>query len=244
MTMSNLRDALRTFDRTVDESYYTANASGSNDKLEELFAELACAIIYGGHLRVNDKFDIYVRSVEFYFHTEEKGRGNGFVRDPVMFHRSSMEGETPRDPHFFTLGYFYLHRFGLDITFEKEGKYRASALIKSFNVNVVDGHDESFAWEGKDVDKDWASSYIYDYIQFEERRGAEPNGDIHVEWIDDDGCPSDAKLSARCQRIGICKYKVENGVLAKTSEKDDRPWRFYRAEPYNKLSRLLDARKH
>lgn len=117
-------------------------------------------------------------------------------------------------------------------------------MIKSFNVNVVDGHDESFAWEGKDVDKDWASSYIYDYIQFEERRGAEPNGDIHVEWIDDDGCSSDAKLSARCQRIGICKYKVENGVLAKASEKDDRPWRFYRAEPYNKLSRLLDARKH
>ena len=86
--MNNLRDALRTFDRTVDESYYTANASGSNDKLEELFAELARAIIYGGHLRINDKFDIYVRSVEFYFHTEEKGRGNGFVRDPVMFYRS------------------------------------------------------------------------------------------------------------------------------------------------------------
>ena len=88
MTMSNLWNALRTFDRTVDESYYTANASGSNDKLEELFAELAHAIIYGGHLRVNSKFDIYVRSVEFYFHTEEKGHGNGFVRDPVMFHRS------------------------------------------------------------------------------------------------------------------------------------------------------------
>ena len=86
--MSNLWNALRTFDRTVDESYYTANASGSNDKLEELFAELAHAIIYGGHLRVNSKFDIYVRSVEFYFHTEEKGHGNGFVRDPVMFHRS------------------------------------------------------------------------------------------------------------------------------------------------------------
>lgn len=207
--MNNLRDALRVFDRTVDESYYKANASGSNDKLEELFAELARVIIYGGHLRVNDKFDIYARSVEFYFHTEEKGHDNGFVRDPVMFHRSSMEGETPRDPHFFTLGYFYLHRFGLDITFEKEGKYRASALIKSFNVNVVDGHDESFAWEGKDVDKDWASSYIYDYIQFEERRGAEPNGDIHVEWIDDDGCPSDARLSPKCQRAGIYKYKVE-----------------------------------
>lgn len=242
--MNNLRDALRTFDRTVDESYYTANASGSNDKLEELFAELARVIIYGGHLRVNDKFDIYARSVEFYFHTEEKGHDNGFVRDPVMLHRSSIEGETPRDPHFFTLGYFYLHPFGLDITFEKEGQYRASALIKSFNVNVVGDEGKAIDQDVKDVDKDWASSYIYDYIQFEERRGAEPNGDIHVEWIDDDGCPSDAKLSARCQRIGICKYKVENGVLAKTSEKDDRPWRFYRAEPYNKLSRLLDARKH
>lgn len=242
--MNNLRDALRTFDRTVDESYYTANASGSNDKLEELFAELARAIIYGGHLRVNDKFDIYARSVEFYFHTEEKGHDNGFVRDPVMFHRSSMEGETPRAPHFFTLGYFYLHPFGLDITFEKEGQYRASALIKSFNVNAVGDEGKAIDQDVKDVDKDWASSYIYDYIQFEERRGAEPNGDIHVEWIDDDGCPSDAKLSARCQRVGIYKSKVENGVLTKTNEKDDRPWRFYCAEPYNKLSRLLDARKH
>ena len=244
MTMSNLWNALRTFDRTVDESYYTANASGSNDKLEELFAELARVIIYGGHLRVNNKFDIYVRSVEFYFHTEEKGHANGFVRDPVMFHRSSIEGETPRAPHFFTLGYFYLHPFGLDITFEKEGQYRASALIKSFNVNAVGDEGKAIDQDVKDVDKDWASSYIYDYIQFEERRGAEPNGDIHVEWIDDDGCPSDAKLSARCQRVGIYKSKVENGVLTKTNEKDDRPWRFYRAEPYNKLSRLLDARKH
>lgn len=244
MTMNNLWNALRVFDRTVDESYYKANASGSNDKLEELFAELAHVIIYGGHLRVNDKFDIYVRSVEFYFHTEEKGRGNGFVRDPVMFHRSSMEGETPRDPHFFTLGYFYLHRFGLDITFEKEGKYRASALIKSFNVNVVDDEGKAIDQDVKDADKDWASSYIYDYIQFAERSGAEPNGDMHVEWIDDDGGPSDARLSPKCQRAGIYKYKVENGVLTKTNEKDDRPWRFYRAEPYNKLSRLLDARKH
>ena len=35
--MSNLLNALRAFDRTVDESYYTAKDSGSNEKLEKLF---------------------------------------------------------------------------------------------------------------------------------------------------------------------------------------------------------------
>lgn len=236
--MSNLLNALRAFDRTVDESYYTAKDSGSNEKLEKLFDDLTYTIIYRGHLQINGRFDIYVRSVEFYFHTEDKEHDSKFIHDPVMFHRSSIEGEESCNPRFFTLGHFYLHQFGLDITFEKVGIYRASALIKSFNVV-----DNSGVFGEQDF-REKASSYIYDYIQFKES-DVESNGDIHIEWIDDEA-PVNASLSDRCPRVGIFEYKIDNGIQTneKTDKRDNRPWRFYRAEPYNKLSRLLDARKH
>ena len=208
--MNNLLSALKNFNETTDKEYYEANKDGSNVLLEKQFEKLAKTIIYKGHIRVNHRFDIYVRSVEFYFHVEDDEHDQRYIHDPVMFHRNSVEGEEQYKCPFFKLGHFNLHPYGLDITFEKENVYRASALIKS-----------------------------------EEN----PNKDIHIEWIDDEE-PSNPTLSAAVPRIGIFKFKINADghqtdikLTNNTCNKDLRPWRFYHAEPYNHLSRLLDARK-
>lgn len=236
--MNNLLSTLKDFHETVDKEYYEANKNGSNVLLEKQFEKLAKTIIYKGHIQINHRFDIYVRSVEFYFHVEDAKHDQRYIHDPVMFHRNSVEGEKQYKHPFFKLGHFFLHPFGLDITFEKEKIYRASALIKAFNV--VDNCVGAF----QDY-KDWTSSYLYDYIQFVDESEENPNKDIHIEWIDDKE-PCNPTLSAGCPRMGIFKFAIDmNGHQThdKLTDKDLRPWRFYRAEPYNRLSRLLDARK-
>lgn len=242
--MNNLLSALKIFHETTDKEYYEANKDGSNVLLEKQFEKLAKTIIYKGHIRVNHRFDIYVRSVEFYFHVEDDEHDQRYIHDPVMFHRNSVEGEEQYKCPFFKLGHFNLHPYGLDITFEKENVYRASALIKEFNV--VDNQ----AGASQDF-KDWTSSYVYDYIQFEDESEENPNKDIHIEWIDDEE-PSKPTLSAAVPRKGIFKFIInadghqthDKKIDEKGNKvKDLRPWRFYRAEPYHLLSRLLDSRK-
>ena len=60
-----------------------------------------------------------------------------------MFHRNKLDDADYRTVNtpYLKIGSFYLHKFGLDITFEKEGEYRASILIKTFNV--VDRNERS-----------------------------------------------------------------------------------------------------
>ena len=132
--MSNLMDALTEFDKMITPNNCEANELGSNLLLEEEFQKLAETLIYRGHLRINYRFDIYARSVEFYFNSEDSEHNKKYVHDPVMFHRGNVVGEELCKVPFFKLGHFFLHQFGLDITFEKNNTYRASALIKTFNV--------------------------------------------------------------------------------------------------------------
>jgi hypothetical protein len=81
---------------------------------------------------VYDKYRIYIRKVEFYFHPEE---GSVFtnIKDDIVYHRNNhyVEGEVP----YFAFMSFHAHFSGIDVTFENEAlKYRASALIRAYEV--------------------------------------------------------------------------------------------------------------
>lgn len=240
--MNNLTEALRKFDLILNKDYFIANEFGSNKMLEDEFEKLAETFIYKGHLLINERFKIYIRTAEFYFHTEDSEHNKMYVHDPVMFHRNKMDEndiEHENNVNFFTIGHFFLHKFGLDITFEKNQIYRAAALVKNFNI--VDTELENVSSDYKDR----TSSYIYDYIQFRKTNDDNSNETIDIKWIDDD-VPQKIALSAKCSRYGIHKFRIDkNGIQTaeKLLEKDTRPWRYYRSEPYNKLKTLLEARK-
>lgn len=100
----------------------------SDKKLEDRMKELAETFLYGGYINVRDRYHIYIRTVEFYYHEEE-----GSIKDEKMYHRNNyrIDGEIP----YFRPLAFNSHDSGVDITFENEEKrVRAAVLIRAYEI--------------------------------------------------------------------------------------------------------------
>lgn len=123
----SLMDCLREFDGTHSE--------GDAAKIKELsgiFYLLAQKMLYGGFLQVGDDYEIYIRTVEFYYHEEEESKNQ--IQDSIVYHRNGrFPGRRNLPP--FPMMALHAHWSGYDITFEDScGRYRASALIREFAV--------------------------------------------------------------------------------------------------------------
>ncbi len=208
----------------------------SEDELASLFEKLATSFLYGGYVTVrdgkdNERYRIYLRTVEFYCHYEDDKLD--LPKDPIVYHRNGryVEGEIP----YFPLMAFHAHTSGIDITFENEElKLRSSVLIRAYEV--FDVKNDTFLTFNKKSEKFVAckslkervnpqSTYLYDFI----------NGFIgeSVRWVDYIRPKShDLKIS---KRQNVFKYIADE----KTSEKDDRKWSFTRTEEISKEN-LLD----
>lgn len=99
--------------------------------LKTEFYHLAQKMLYGGFLQVGDDYEIYIRTVEFYYHEEKESEKQ--IQDPIVYHRN---GRFPgRDLPPFPMMSLHAHWSGYDITFEDScGRYRASALIREFAI--------------------------------------------------------------------------------------------------------------
>lgn len=93
------------------------------DGLTRQFEDIA-QVVFNGHFVVNGEYEIYPIDIEFYFHDEE----NGIIVEPQMYHK----GDLP----YFPVGSIYPHSSGVDMTFEREGKYRASFLMRGYTYNL------------------------------------------------------------------------------------------------------------
>lgn len=102
------------------------------EDIQKMFEELAPVFLYGGYIKVRDDYKVYIRTVEFYFHSE-KDTG---VHDPIVYHRNGRDLE---QVPYYPLMSIHAHNSGFDITFENVGEYRASALIRSYEVITKDG---------------------------------------------------------------------------------------------------------
>lgn len=123
--MSELFSKLRKFNEDT-------NGLTNETDLQGKFEELAKTFLYGGYIQVGDDYKVYIRTVEFYFHSEK----DGGVHDPIVYHRNGRDlAEAP----YFPIMTLHAHASGFDITFEKKGEYRASALIRSYEVKDKDG---------------------------------------------------------------------------------------------------------
>lgn len=106
----------------IDEFYQ------SDEELTKRMEELAKVFLFKGYINVRNKYHIYLRTVEFYYHEED-----GKEKDPIMYHRDNyhIEGKIP----YFKPLSFNSHDTGVDITFENEEKHiRASVLIRAYEV--------------------------------------------------------------------------------------------------------------
>ena len=108
------------------------NGESKMEDIHRMFEELAPVFLYGGYIKVREDYKVYIKTVEFYYHSEKVDG----IHDPIVYHRNGRDlKETP----YFPLMSLHAHNSGFDITFEKVGEYRASALIRSYEVIAKDG---------------------------------------------------------------------------------------------------------
>ena len=117
------------------------NGESNINDIQKRFEELAPIFLYGGHIKVRDDYKVFIRTVEFYFHSE-KDKG---VHDPIVYHRNGRDLE--QAPYFPFMS-IHAHNSGYDITYEKSGEYRASALIRAYEI--MDMHVKKYLkWDTK-----------------------------------------------------------------------------------------------
>ena len=203
---------METFRTLEDAKLFTQKLpweKGNEDALTNIFHEkLAPYFLYGGYIRVLDRYRVYIKCVEFYFHSEKE---NG-IKDPIVYHRNNyhVEGILP----YFKPFTFHAHASGFDIAFENPiEEYRASLLIRAYEVydEADEYKDKPFlnANNGKfnhscDPQVNTQSTYLYDILNGFGDAGI-------ISWIHE---PSNQYLTNTCPLESPAKRK--NVPLYKT----------------------------
>lgn len=220
----------------------------SQIKLEESFEKLARYLLYGGFFQCSKRFDLYITSVEFYYHEED-----GEIKDPIMYHRNKWKWNKKQEKisdikPYFEIGTLNPHISGVDITFEKPDKYRASALIRAFKVydkikkKWIEVFDKK---KNVCIAEDNRSTYVYEYL-FD---GLSVDSKLNqLQWKNIDNNPS-SKLKSPTTRqnvhyyvqseaeaikegLDVEKLKVYDAEFFKTKKPCKREWRYSREDSH------------
>lgn len=144
----------------------------SESELDKPFRDIARKAIYGGHFVINggtdDEYSIYIHKIEFYYHSEDN-KSN--IKDYSRYHRNTDKEQLP----YFPCGSLHAHRSGIDITFEKENKFRASFLIHDYRVV------EKGEWSEFIIDTpSYLGEDLLGYTNFLK------SNSIDVKWVDEE----------------------------------------------------------
>jgi len=221
--MEKLLDALNRFEEEIKTVKNDAD-------LTIIFKRLAPKFLYGGYIQVRDEYKVYIRTVEFYFHSEET---HG-IHDPIVYHRN---GRDLKAAPYFPLMTLHSHNSGFDITFEKEGKYRASVLIRAYEIIDKDG----FYLKWEKIKKDEKDKYMFvSHIDYQYNtqstylkavlNGFPLGNDNGIKWIDS---PRESKenLGKPRQNVFLSESEWEYKPIEKPIKKKcERKWSFTREE--------------
>lgn len=183
----------------LQETLEQFTPANSIDKLTIQFENIA-QVVFNGRFVVNGEYEIHPIEIEFYYHDEEKGT----IIEPQMYHIKELP--------YFPIGSLCPNRSGVDMTFEREGKYRASFLIRGYTYkSLVDGE----VYTNRDISKK-AIVFKPQYL-WEDLFGNATlfKQGLSIIWVDNDEFNKvRIKFSAR-----INVHKIEG-------EETDRMWRF------------------
>jgi len=200
----------------------TQFTGGDEKTLNEKFYSLATYFLSGGYIDVYNIYRIYLKTVEFYFHSEVDG-----VKDPIVYHRNNktVQGEVPYFPPIT----FHAHASGFDIAFENEKmQFRASALIRAYEIKDV--RTQQFLRYNTQIGQftpckepftNTQSTYLYSILN--------GFGDVgEIKWVDD--LQKNINIPNGKPRKGIFVSQSCDQYLPDKSHKvaDPRPWSFTR----------------
>lgn len=205
------------------------NFQGCSDvtELYDEFKKLAPVFLYGGYINVRDEYKIYIRTVEFYFHSETKEG----VHDPIVYHRNGKNMDGDIVVPYFPIMTLHAHNSGFDITFERKNQYRASALIRAYEV--VDENGKYLKWNSSKKLFERSERYCFNtqstylYILL---NGFALMGNGGIEWKDSQReQKSDLVIKSR-QGVFKSESETEYIVPKGAKEKCERKWSFTRVD--------------
>lgn len=205
---------------------YRFEGANNEADLQNLFYKLAQTFLYGGYIQVRNDYRVYIRTVEFYFHSE-KMEG---IHDPIVYHRNirDLEGNVLEKVPYFPVMSLHAHTSGYDITFESEiGEYRSSALIRSYEVKDMDGKyllwdkEKGLFIKSENYGYNTQSTYLYLLLN-----GFSLSDSNDIKWVNLQRIPS---VPVMDRRSNVFQSKNEWKYI-KTSSKCERKWSFTRQE--------------
>ncbi len=215
--MEKLIDVLRNFENNITDKK-------DEKTLQEMFKNnLAPAFLYGGYIQVREEYKVYIKTVEFYFHSENTDG----IHDPIMYHRN---GRYLKVVPYFPIMTLNAHNSGFDITFESKNKhYRASALIREYEVK--DKNNDFLVWNTKtslfETPKKYGyntqSTYLYDLLN-----GFDLGNENNNKWIDDPRVQMTPIIEDI--RQNVFKSKSEYEYIKIEGNKCERKWSFTRED--------------
>ena len=173
--------------------------------LTKQFEDIA-QIVFNGRYVVNGEYEIYPIDIEFYFHDEE----NKSIIEPQMYH----VGDVP----YFPVGAICPNRSGVDMTFEREGKYRASFLIRGDTYkSLVNNNEKTFTNKASQKLKEGEIDKFKPQYLWEDLFGNASifEKGLSIVWMDNEDFNKVRIMSSA--RINVKKIK---------GEATDRMWRF------------------
>ncbi len=214
--MEKLIESLKQFEQKV-------KLVSDEAELQSIFKELAPAFLYGGYIQVRNDYRVYIRTVEFYFHSEK----DSGIHDPIVYHR---DGKDLEKAPYFPLMSLHAHNSGFDITFEsKTGEYRASALIRSYEVKDM-GKKCFLKWDTEKCRFVTSDKYCYNtqstYLKAV-LNGFAFGNDNDIIWKDDSRVQSTPLTEKTRQNVFQYEYK---GGFIKTEKRCNRKWSFTRED--------------
>lgn len=176
--------------------------SVKQEELSKQFYEVATKIFNTGCFEVNGCRRIYPTVIEFYYHEEVE---DGLL-DPIMYH-TNLNNKNQVD--YYPFGSFNFHVSGLDVTFEKKNDYRASFLIREYDVySLRDG-----IWV-KDKSES-RSTYIYEDMLM----GLSVFDGITICWASEKSVCEYSITTT--ERKNVASYHKENNIYVKDEISND-----------------------
>lgn len=170
-------------------------------EMTKQFEQIA-QIVFNGRFVVNNEYEIYPIEIEFYFNDEE----HSSIIDPQMYH---VGNKVP----YFPIGSVCPNRSGVDVTFEREGKYRASFLIRGYMYkSIIEGEEETFVNRDDKDPMPFKPQYLWDDLF---GNASVLDKGLSVCWVDNEDYKEVRMKSAPRIRVDIVKGETE-----------DRLWRF------------------
>lgn len=185
--------------RRLQNALEQFNPGSTVSELTRQFEQIA-QLVFNGCFVVNNSYEIEPIEIEFYFHDEE----HGIITEPQMYH----VGDVP----YFPIGAVCPNRSGVDMTFEREGKYRASFLMRGYTYRSLAGDEEIYTNRDTGDPNSFKPQYLWEDLF---GNASVFGTGLSIIWVDkEDFREVSIKASPR---INVHKIK---------GEADDRMWRF------------------